>query len=120
MRKAGRINGLHKTLAVGLLGTVASLSSVGCSGMQPGDVHAVTPINKETPRAGNVYLVRGFIGIFSTGIDDLGKEIGKEGVATQVFQDHQWSSLASSIRTKYRGAAGAEPIVLVGHSYGAD
>jgi len=91
----------------------------GCSGLQRGNVHAVTPVSK-APRAGNAYLLRGFIGIFSTGIDNLGGEIKRSGVNAMVFQDDQWSSLAGTIRKKYANAPQSEPLVLIGHSYGAD
>ncbi|MBC8105071.1 MAG: hypothetical protein H7Z14_00650 [Anaerolineae bacterium] len=91
----------------------------GCHAIQPGNVHAVAPVSN-APRAGNAYLLRGFIGIFSTGIDNLGGEIKKSGVNAMVFQDDQWSSLAGTIRKKYSSAPNSEPLVLIGHSYGAD
>jgi len=82
-------------------------------------VHAVAPVS-QAPRAGNAYLLRGFIGIFSTGINNLGGEIKQSGVNAMVFQDDQWSSLAGTIRKKYANAPQSEPLVLIGHSYGAD
>lgn len=95
------------------------LLGAGCHAIQPGNVQAVAPVSS-APRAGNAYLLRGFIGIFSTGIDNLGKEIKNSGVNAVVFQDDQWSSLAGTIRKKYSGAPNSEPLVLIGHSYGAD
>jgi hypothetical protein len=82
-------------------------------------VKAVNPIS-EAPRAGNVYLLRGFIGVFSTGIDDISKQLNHHGVNAMVFQDDQWSSLATTIRKRYADAPQSEPLVLIGHSYGAD
>jgi hypothetical protein len=67
-----------------------------------------------------VYLLRGWIGIFSTGIDNLTAKMNESGVRAHVFQDDQWKSLANAIRKEYRGKQGYEPLVLVGHSYGAD
>jgi len=92
---------------------------VGCSAMTPGRVDTVAPVST-APRVGNVYLLRGFIGVFSTGIDHLGTEVNAAGVHGEVFQDDQWSDLATAIEVKYRNHPDAEPLVLIGHSYGAD
>ncbi len=36
-----------------------------------------------------------------------------------VYQDDQWRTLANTIKEKYKGT-NSEPVILVGHSYGAD
>lgn len=86
--------------------------------MKPGNLADVTPIARGQ-RAGNTYLLRGFIGVFSTGIDSLGTQISKTGVNAIVFQDDQWATLAGDIREKFK-RVNPEPLVLIGHSYGAD
>jgi pimeloyl-ACP methyl ester carboxylesterase len=98
---------------------VLSVLLTGCSAMTRGELAKVQPISTD-PRAGNVYLLRGFIGIFSTGIDQLGEEIEGKGVRAMVFQDDQWSSLADTIKAKYANQKNVEPLILIGHSYGAD
>jgi hypothetical protein len=98
---------------------LAIFALAGCSAMTPGRVDAIAPVST-APRVGNVYLLRGFIGVFSTGIDHLGTEVNAAGVHGEVFQDDQWSDLANAIAVKYHGHPGAEPLVLIGHSYGAD
>src|SRR4051794_29108483 len=92
---------------------------VGCSNISPGSMTAVQPFS-EAPRAGNVYLVRGFLGIFSTGIDVMGRKASDAGVQSQVFLEVQWRELADTIVAKYKGVKDPEPLVLVGHSFGAD
>ena len=87
--------------------------------MKPGKLAEVQPVSEE-PRAGNVYLLRGFIGIFSTGIDALGVKLADQGVRAQVFQDDQWRKLAATIAERHKGNENVEPLVLIGHSYGAD
>lgn len=109
--------GRRLILAMFLTGAV--FAGLGCSSTRPGALSAVQPTS-DSPRAGNAYLLRGFIGIFSTGIDDLTAKINTSGVRAHVYQDDQWSSLAATIREKYRGETEHEPIVLIGHSYGAD
>jgi pimeloyl-ACP methyl ester carboxylesterase len=91
----------------------------GCSAMTPGKLNAVSA-ETERDRAGNVFLLRGFIGIFSTGIDSLGEQINDTGVEAQVFQDDQWKSLAATVGERYRDRVDPEPLILIGHSYGAD
>ncbi len=98
------------------------ISGCSTSAMRPGNVNAVAPIATASTatRAGNVYLLRGFIGVFSTGIDSLGGKLNKQGISASVFQDDQWSSLATKIRERYSAAPNREPLILIGHSYGAD
>lgn len=104
-------------LPVALIGLIVIVGT-GCAA-QPGNVQAVAPVSN-APRAGNAYLLRGWLGIFSTGMDNLGNEINHSGVNAMVFQDDQWSSLAATIRKKYANAPNSEPLVLIGHSLGAD
>jgi hypothetical protein len=91
----------------------------GCASTTPGRLDAVRT-DSDRPRAGNVYLLRGWIGIFSFGINEIGDKINGIGIRANVYQDDQWSSLADAIRAKYRGASSPEPLVLIGHSFGAD
>ncbi len=102
-----------------LLAASTLFAGVGCSGMKNGSMANVQPITKNE-RVGSVYLLRGWIGIFSTGIDSLGDKINKQGVHAEVYQEAQWSSLANAIIKKYENEPNHEPIVIIGHSYGAD
>jgi pimeloyl-ACP methyl ester carboxylesterase len=105
---------IHRFLALALLGLLA-----GCKSMTPGDLTMVQP-NSEAPYAGNVYLLRGFIGIWSYGIDHLGEKINAAGIRANVYQEDQWRQLCDTIIEKYKDAKDPEPLVLIGHSYGAD
>ncbi len=91
----------------------------GCSAMKQGALARVTP-QTQNARVGSVYLLRGWIGIFSTGIDKLGEKINATGVHAEVFQEAQWATLADTIIKAYDGKFQTEPIVIIGHSYGAD
>jgi hypothetical protein len=71
-------------------------------------------------RVGTVYCMRGFLGIFSEGMDALADEINTQVGATAV-------SVANEERDRLRDWIVAnhqrmnnEPLVLLGHSYGAD
>lgn len=110
------------TYRAGLFSILVSLAVIGASGgcasTRPGDLQKVQVVS-EKPRVGNVYLLRGWIGIFSTGIDDLGERLNDKGVRAVVYQESQWRQIAKTIADRYDADA-AEPIVLIGHSYGAD
>lgn len=67
---------------------------------------------------GHVYLLRGLLNIFSLGMDDLAAKLQKRGVSAGVYEYGQWESLCNDAAARYR--AGGGPIVLVGHSLGAD
>jgi pimeloyl-ACP methyl ester carboxylesterase len=79
----------------------------------------VQPVSSK-PRVGNVYLLRGWIGIFSTGIDALTDKLNAAGVRASVYQDTQYGNLGDEIVKKYSAARFHEPLILIGHSYGAD
>ena len=81
----------------------------GCSHMRPGNLASVTPVSDRS-RAGNVYLLRGWIGIFSSGIDQLTAKINDGGVRANVYQDDQWKSLAAAIKAKYANVHDPEPL----------
>ena len=72
------------------------------------------------PRAGNAFLVRGLMEIFSLGLNDVKTELRAEGVNAHTVSGMQWGDLADTIVTARGEGRLAEPIVLVGHSYGAD
>lgn len=67
------------------------------------------------------YLLRGFYGVFSTGLDDIARELQtKDGLPCRVDQHTAYESLARSIADEHRRSRRPPLIVLVGHSYGAD
>src|SRR3954465_11731501 len=82
------------------LGIFCALLASGCSSMTPGDVARVQPVSDQ-PYAGNVYLLRGFIGIWSFGINDITKKINGSGVRANVYQEDQWGEVCSAVIQKY-------------------
>jgi len=69
--------------------------------------------------AGHVYLLRGLLNIFSLGMDDLAAKLQARGVVATVHNHAEWQSLADDIAARYK-AGKHGPIVLIGHSLGAD
>ena len=66
-----------------------------------------------------VYLMRGFMNVFSLGMDSLAAELRRAGISTTVASYAAWHEVAEDIVTNYK-AGRRGPIVLVGHSFGAD
>jgi hypothetical protein len=99
MRRSWRLT------AIGVLAIALSL----CLGSSPGMAQS---------RA-HVYLLRGLMNIFSLGMDSLGDELNRHGVYATVHGYGEWQSLADRAAANYK--AGKEgPIILIGHSLGAD
>ena len=74
----------------------------------------------ETSQArAHVYLLRGLMNIFSLGMDSLAEELGKRGVHSTVSNHSEWQSLADQAASNYK-AGKEDPIILIGHSLGAD
>src|SRR4051794_3720171 len=100
-------------------------SMTGCLGLQlgtmkQGDMNWVQA-NTSGSRAGHAYLIRGFIGLFSYGIDRMTEKVAATGVEANVFQEDQTQVLGDTILAKYKATSGNhEPIILIGHSLGAD
>ena len=70
------------------------------------------------PRA-HVYLLRGLMNVFSLGMDTLAEKIQRHGINATVHNHTEWETLADQAAAAYR--AGKEgPIIIVGHSLGAD
>jgi hypothetical protein len=91
-----------------------------------GDASAAQSAPKSAPKrgtaqsgAGHVYLMRGLLNIFSLGMDDLAAKIQAKGISATVHNHSEWQAIADDIAAKYK-AGRHGPIVLVGHSLGAD
>jgi hypothetical protein len=66
-----------------------------------------------------VYLLRGFMNVFSLGMDDLAEQIRANGIAATVTNHADIDLIVPQIVSRYQaGDHGA--IVLIGHSLGAD
>jgi hypothetical protein len=92
---------------------------INLGSLKPGRMEWVQP-QSDAPRAGSVYLIRGWVGVFSQGMDQLERKLNGEGVTARVFQDDQCRALARTMAERYKNAKNPEPICLIGHSYGSD
>jgi len=66
-----------------------------------------------------VFLVRGWFGVFSTGLDSIADALRDKGIRAEVIGHLQWKATAEEIlQQRNEGRNGA--LVLVGHSQGAN
>jgi hypothetical protein len=83
---------------------MACIALLWCSCAQAADTHA--------------YLLRGWFGVFSTGMDELAAELKAQGIKADAIGHMSWkSTLSKIVQDKASGKLGA--LVLVGHSQGA-
>jgi pimeloyl-ACP methyl ester carboxylesterase len=99
----------------------------GCgdiTGRGPADLSkTVDPaLREQHPRVGYVYCMRGFLGIWSIGMDILAEKIDTQvGTPAVSLANEERDRLKKWIVEEYRKGQFREgPLVLLGHSYGAD
>lgn len=69
---------------------------------------------------GTVYLFRGLMNVFSLGMNTLAKQLNARGVATTVTNHSHGSRLANQLAKRYRTDKSVLPIIIIGHSLGAN
>jgi len=100
MRWVGASEGLR--LVPGCV--VACIALLWCSCAQAADTHA--------------YLLRGWFGVFSTGMDELAGELKAQGIKANAIGHLSWKSSVSKI-VEDKASCKLGALVLVGHSQGA-
>jgi hypothetical protein len=99
-----------RTLKV-LAAVVAALIAVVSNGM------LISPA--QARGAPHIILLKGLADIFSNGLDALAVELRQRGVTARVASHASGYSLANELTQEY-AAGDRGPIILVGHSFGAD
>src|SRR6516162_10342014 len=66
-----------------------------------------------------VYLLRGWFGVFSTGLDSLAAGLRSKGIKAENVGHLAWKTSVSNI-IKWHASGNSGPLVLVGHSQGAN
>ena len=65
------------------------------------------------------YLLRGWFGVFSTGLDSVAAELRTKGIKAETVGHLAWKTTVASI-IKWHASGNSGPLVLVGHSQGAN
>lgn len=78
---------------------------------------AATAANSDTGK-GIVYLLRGGLNVFSTGMDEVAAKLRDRGVNARSVGFASWQDVARAAADQYRQSR--RPIVFGGHSFGAN
>ncbi|MCR9135103.1 MAG: hypothetical protein NXI27_03860 [Alphaproteobacteria bacterium] len=71
-------------------------------------------------RTGEVYLIRGLANIFSLGMDSMAKKMRDKGLYVRTFNHSGWKGFANKIIKRAKDGDVSYPIVIAGHSLGAN
>lgn len=68
-----------------------------------------------------VYFIRGFMGVFSTGFDKMAKDFEKSRVHAEVYSHLSTSAITAKIAREFsRSQKRRKKLVLIGHSFGGN
>lgn len=93
---------------------------------EPEDIDSIRPedvINRSrdhVTRTGEVYLMRGLANVFSRGIDTMADNMRERGMDASNFSYTHWIPIAQDIVSRQRRGRVSSPVVIVGHSLGAN
>ncbi|WP_420409660.1 hypothetical protein [Hoeflea sp.] len=114
--RVARTNPLHALLLACLLtlGVAAGAATVS-----PGPAFADS--KKAADEVTQVYFIRGFMGVFSTGFDKMAKDLEKSGINARVYGHMSGGAISSRIAKEF-GQSGKrrKKLVLIGHSFGGN
>jgi hypothetical protein len=68
--------------------------------------------------AEEIYLIRGFMNIWSRGMDQMSSQLRARGCNARSISNGQWQGLAQDIIQRDRNGRVSHPIVIAGHSVG--
>src|SRR5689334_7064903 len=66
----------------------------------------------------HVYLLRGFLNVFSLGLDEIAAKLQQQGIPVTIANYVSWQSIADEAAADYKSGR-VKTIILVGHSSGA-
>lgn len=101
-------------MTIGRYAVILLAGLVFAAGLGPSGAHAMAD------ESGSVYLFRGGMNVFSLGLDTLGDELEEVDVPAHVKSTGAWRSIAADIAEKYETDKSVLPVVLMGHSWGAN
>lgn len=67
----------------------------------------------------HVIMLRGLFGVFSTGLDSIADQLKAKGIKAEVAGHLHWTAAVAEI-VRERSAGQTGPVILVGHSQGAN
>lgn len=78
------------------------------------------PVRGNITRSGEIYLLRGLANVFSRGMDTMGAKMVRAGLDARVYNHSIWKKLADNIIARNKQKKVSYPVVIMGHSLGAN
>jgi pimeloyl-ACP methyl ester carboxylesterase len=78
------------------------------------------PAPAATIEHGQVYLLRGLANVWSRGMNQLTEKLVAKGVRASAYNHSRWQELVAEAADKYAKDKNFAPIILIGHSLGAN
>ena len=118
MRGVTAVGALRAAVFVAVaLGLVAPAGARPKAGVNPSSGRTATEVARH--KTGEVFLLRGFADVFSRGLDAMAATLNRRGIDAEVTNHNSWRAIALEIIHRQR-RSGPRPVVLVGHSLGAN
>jgi hypothetical protein len=112
-----------RKLAAALAALALTVGSASAQDNAPASGEIVVAQAKRAPATRHtgthVYLLRGFMDIFSTGMDDLGVKMNRQGIQASVHNHGEFPTIADTIIDRHRRGI-RENVVIIGHSLGGN
>jgi hypothetical protein len=81
-------------------------------------IAASTVLTTTPAKAEEVYFIRGFMNIWSRGMDQMASKLRARGVNAKAISNGQWEGIARDIVKRSKSGAVSYPIIIAGHSTG--
>lgn len=76
------------------------------------------PLLTSPAAAEEVYMIRGFLNVFSNGMNQMTKQLRARGIRATAISNGDWRGIAKKIIRRSKQKKVSYPIVIVGHSLG--
>ncbi|MCP4073160.1 MAG: hypothetical protein GY742_15700 [Hyphomicrobiales bacterium] len=81
-------------------------------------VLGTTTIAASPVAAEEVYMIRGFMNVFSAGMNEMTARLKRYGIRASSHSNGDWKGLAQNIISRSKRGKVSYPIIIVGHSLG--
>ena len=98
----------------------SSSSTQTISASKPAVANSKRALAPHVTRTGEIILLRGLANVFSKGMDVIGDRLKAKGVDARVYNHAAWENLATDLITRSKRKAVSYPIIIMGHSLGAN
>ncbi|MBO6815465.1 MAG: hypothetical protein JJ891_11430 [Rhizobiaceae bacterium] len=69
-------------------------------------------------QAEEVYMIRGFLNVFSDGMNQMTRQLKARGIRVRAISNGDWANIANDIIRRSKSKQVSHPIVIAGHSLG--